>query len=249
MKEDFLHVPEQARGRSERVHSSTCVPLHAKLCESWRRHGSLGVSHNTYVRHRSEHSHWTQYRSAKMMTHLAAELLGFETHATYASSRSTRQITQSRLASRSSHRPFSTQRDRSVRSPASDFAVRPLVTAAAAAVAEPDINQHVREGASEAELVQLQVIIALRCLVSFKRTGVVAVGSNLETVEGPGCKSSSNAATGSQDGCGAAAASGCAASFRPALWGRRGSRRGLRSRRAVTCRRAGSPRCRRRSDR
>jgi FAD binding domain len=78
-----------------------------------------------------------------------------------AASHGTRQIPHNKPATRShaSHRAFTAvgDRRRSVRSRDADHAVRPLVAAAMSAVAEPDINQHVREGASEAELVQLQV--------------------------------------------------------------------------------------------
>jgi hypothetical protein len=72
------------------------------------------------------------------------------------------QSPHSRLATRlrSGHRAFTAcgDRRRSVHSSQADHAVRPLVAAAAmTAVAEPDVNQHVREGASEADLVHLQV--------------------------------------------------------------------------------------------
>lgn len=100
------------------------------------------------------------------MTRLAAELLGCSMSSLQGSVHSGRQIPQSHLnRSLSCHRPFTSHGDRrrGTRSQATDRAVRPLVTAAAVAVAEPDLNQHVREGASEAELVQLQVCFQAFC--------------------------------------------------------------------------------------
>ena len=96
------------------------------------------------------------------MTRLVAELWGFETHSVTTASHSSRQTPHTKLATRSrtSHRAFTAcgDRRRSVHAAQADHAVRPLVAAAAmTAVAEPEINQHVREGASEADLVHLQV--------------------------------------------------------------------------------------------
>ena len=103
-----------------------------------------------------------------MMTQLAAELWGSQTHVMSTGSPGIRQSPHSRLAtrSRSSHRAFTAcgDRRRSVRASQADHAVRPLVAAAMTAVAEPDINQHVREGASEADLVHLQVQV--RCMAA-----------------------------------------------------------------------------------
>lgn len=93
----------------------------------------------------------------------AAELQGQDKYLLSPSSLSTRSVSQARHATAGSlrkQRPFTANSGREGRGSQSlaKLPSRSVTAAAAAVQAEPDVNQHVREGATEADLVQLQVL-------------------------------------------------------------------------------------------
>ena len=95
------------------------------------------------------------------MERAAEELMGAELQVLPRRNPSSRPIGQ-RLASSTrslrQHRPFVPHSDRARRRAGSAASTQRSVAAGAAtASAEANVNQHMREGASEAELVQLQV--------------------------------------------------------------------------------------------